>query len=152
MIELLTMGSFHALQHTALITLVCWCIMVVAVTIDLWTGIDKAKTRGERIHSRVLRRTVVKIGEYWRVLVMFLLFDIVASFIAAYDLPYGTMVGAVCILVIELRSVFENLSAKRSAASQIPDTLARIVQCKDVDQARQIMGELLKNLPNKEKN
>ncbi len=145
MIEIFTTTTLETLQHKALITLVCWGIMVAAIIIDLWTGIDKAKAKGEKIHSRTLRRTITKIGEYWRVLVMFLLFDIVASFISAYNLPYGSMLGAVCILVIELRSVFENLTAKRSAASQIPDTLSKIVQCKDLTNAKQLLEIIIKN-------
>lgn len=144
MIEFFTTGNIETLQYRALITLVCWGIMVAAVVIDLWTGIDKAKAKSEKIHSRILRRTITKIGEYWRVLVMFLLFDIVASFITAYNLPYGSMLGAVCILVIELRSVFENLGEKRSVASDIPDTLSKIVNCKDLAAAKQLL-ELINN-------
>ena len=44
---------------------------------------------------------------------MFLLFDIVGSFITVYNLPYASMFGTLCIVYIELRSVFENLKEKR---------------------------------------
>ncbi len=125
----------------ATVTLICWGVMIAAVFIDLWTGIDKAKALGERVHSQAMRRTVTKIGEYWRVLAMFLLFDIVASFVEAYNLPYGSMLGTICVLVIEVRSVFENLSAKRSVATGIPDVLTRILKCKDREMAQVIVNE-----------
>ena len=83
--------------------------MFIAVFIYMCTGVEKARARHEQIYSDKLRRTVAKIGEYWRVQIMFLLFDIVGSFITVYNLPYASMFGTLCIVYIELRSVFENL-------------------------------------------
>lgn len=140
MIEYFTSGDISLLQRQSLITLVCWGIMVAAVIIDLWTGIDKAKAKGEALHSRALRRTITKIGEYWRVLAMFLLFDIVASFIVAYTLPYGSMVGAICVIGIEACSVIENLREKRSSAAKIPDAIAKIIECNKIDEAKKLIN------------
>ena len=81
MIELITTGDFMEIQRRAIIILIFWIIMIIAVFIDLWTGVEKARARHEQIYSDKLRRTVAKIGEYWRVQIMFLLFDIVGSFI-----------------------------------------------------------------------
>ncbi len=145
MIEFITTGDMSIMQRQALITLVCWLIMVLAVTIDLWTGIDKAKSKKEEIHSKALRMTITKIGEYWRVLVMFLLFDIVASFIVSYTLPYASMLGAICVIGIEACSVLENLKAKRSSAAKIPEAIVKIIECKNIDEAKKLIN-LIKEL------
>lgn len=142
MIELLTTGDLIEIQRRAFIILIFWVIMVVAVFIDLWTGVEKARARHEHIYSDKLRRTVAKIGEYWRVQVMFLLFDIVGSFIAVYNLPYASMLGTLCIVYIELRSVFENLKEKRSTAADIPDAMKEIINCKDIEKAKELIEKL----------
>ena len=133
---------FLLLQQKAFIILVFWIIMVIAVFIDLWTGVEKAKAKHERIYSDRLRRTITKIGEYWRVQLMFLLFDIVGSFITAYNLPYASMAGTVCIVLIELRSVFENLKEKKSSAADIPQALKDIINCRDIEKARELIEKL----------
>ena len=83
-----------------------------------------------------------QIGEYWRVQIMFLLFDIVGSFISVYNLPYASMLGTVCIVYIELRSVFENLKEKRSSAVEILEVAQKIIDCKDSDGAKQLIKDL----------
>ncbi len=148
MIELITTGSTTQLQPQLLITLIFWIIMVCAVCIDLWTGVERARKMGEKLYSHRLRHTITKVGEYWRVQLMFLLFDIMASLISLYALPYASMLGTASIVAIELKSVFENLNQKRSAAADIPEMLRQIVQCKDLEGAKQ----LIEKLENKTKN
>ena len=142
MIELITTGDFMEIQRRAIIILIFWIIMIIAVFIDLWTGVEKARARHEQIYSDKLRRTVAKIGEYWRVQVMFLLFDIVGSFITVYNLPYASMLGTFCIVYIELRSVFENLKEKRSVAADIPEAMKEIINCKDIEKAKELIEKL----------
>lgn len=151
MIEYITNGDITVLQKQAVIILLCWGVMVAAVIIDLWTGIDKAKSKNEEIHSKALRMTITKIGEYWRVLVMALLFDIVASFIIAYNLPYGSMIGSICIIAIELRSMLENLKAKKSSAADMPDMLLKIIKCSDTNSAKKLVDYIIKNNENANK-
>ena len=126
-------------QRQVMIVLLFWTVMILAVLIDLWTGIEKAKATGMALHSHALRCTVTKIGEYWRVQLMFLLFDILALSMCIYALPYASMVGTVAVVAIEVRSVFENLREKRSSAADVPDMLLNIIRCKDVEGARRLL-------------
>ena len=141
-LDFISSDQIGELKRRAVVILVFWIIMVIAVFIDLWTGVEKARARHERIYSDKLRRTVAKIGEYWRVQIMFLLFDIVGSFISVYNLPYASMFGTVCIVYIELRSVFENLKEKRSSAVEILEVAQKIIDCKDSDGAKQLIKDL----------
>lgn len=140
--DLISIDQLVELKHKAIIIFIFWIIMVIAVFIDLWTGVEKAKVKHEKIYSDKLRRTISKIGEYWRVQIMFLLFDIIGSFISVYNLPYASMLGTVCIVYIELRSVFENLKEKRSSAVEILEVAQKIIDCKDSEGAKQLIKDL----------
>ena len=58
------------------------------------------------------------------------------------NLPYASMLGTVCIVYIELRSVFENLKEKRSSAVEILEIAQKIIDCKDSDGAKQLIKDL----------
>ena len=141
-LDFISSDQIGELKRRAIIILIFWIIMIIAVFIDLWTGVEKARARHEQIYSDKLRRTVSKIGEYWRVQIMFLLFDIIGSFITVYNLPYASMLGTVCIVYIELRSVFENLKEKRSSAADIIDVAQKIIECKDKNDAQLLIKDL----------
>ena len=138
------------MHKQVMIVLLFWAVMILAVLIDLWTGIEKAKATGMALHSHKLRCTVTKIGEYWRVQLMFLLFDVLALSMGIYALPYASMMGTVAVVAIEVRSVFENLKAKRSAAAEVPEMLLEIIRCKDAEGAKKLL-DLLKEKTEKEK-
>ena len=135
-LDFISSDQIGELKRRAVIILVFWIIMVIAVFIDLWTGVEKARARHEQI--------------YWRVQIMFLLFDIVGSFITVYNLPYASMFGTLCIVYIELRSVFENLKEKRSVAADIPEAMKEIINCKDIEKAKELI-EKLKGVGNEKK-
>ena len=76
MIEFFVTGDFKVIQSQVYIILAMWVIMILAVCVDLWAGTDSAKARGEKIYSGGLRRTFSKLGDYWRIQVMALIFDL----------------------------------------------------------------------------
>lgn len=77
---------------------------IVLIFADLYTGTQAAKHRGEVIHSRGLRRSVVKINLYLTAILLSKAFDNVFSF--GLDLTY---VVSALIAVTELKSNFENI-------------------------------------------
>ena len=89
MIEFFVTGDFNVIQSQVYIILAMWVIMVLAVCVDLWAGTDSAKARGEKIYSGGLRRTFSKLGDYWRIQVMSLIFDLIGSCIDWYALPFA---------------------------------------------------------------
>lgn len=62
-IETLNLGE---LKRMLAVVLVLWLLMIVAVSVDLWSGVEKAKAENRYISSGGFRRTFVKVGEYWR--------------------------------------------------------------------------------------
>lgn len=148
MLEYITAENWSALQNDIVlriaIILVCWGMMVASSFIDLWSGVDAAKACGEKIQSNGLRRTVSKLGDYFRIELFFLMFDGLGSLISWYELPYASMVGALAIILIEGKSVVENSRKKKSSAANIPDLIKTIVNASNVDQAKAIINQINK--------
>lgn len=123
------------------------CILVCAAAlIDMWTGIDAARTNKERIMSHGLRKTVRKIIDYLRIVFFFLLIDILGAVFPWYTLPYCAILATLGVLLIEGRSVIENSKKKRSAAGKVFDAMQEIISCTDSEKAHRII-EMIKEQP-----
>ena len=142
MIEFFVTGDFKVIQSQVYIILAMWVIMILAVCVDLWAGTDSAKARGEKIYSGGLRRTFSKLGDYWRIQVMALIFDLIGSCIDWYKLPFASMLVTAAIVLIEGRSVWENEKAKKSQVAKLPDAIRAIIQCADAKTAEQLLEKL----------
>lgn len=125
--------------HGITIIFMCCVLIIVACLIDLWTGIDAARKNKEKIRSKALRRTVVKILDYLRVVVFGVLIDILGLTFTWYIIPYCAIICTLGILVIEGKSVLENLQKKKSSAAQVVDVIQAIVDATDNDTAEKII-------------
>lgn len=130
------------------IVLVCWAFVFVANFVDFWSGRDTAKAIGERIDSKGYRRTFIKVGDYYRVLIFALLFDLIGSLFAFYKLPFASIIGSVSIIAIELKSVLENSRRKKSNAADVPDIVKKIIQCATTADGEKLLEEI-KNINDK---
>ncbi|MCF0218885.1 MAG: phage holin family protein [Muribaculaceae bacterium] len=100
--------------------------VTAAVVADLRSGLKKARRKGEAITSRGYRQTLEKLGCYLSVLAGLTTVD--AMLIAAavclrltggYSLPLLpvlTSLGAIGIVLVEVKSIAENSGRKRSFA------------------------------------
>lgn len=123
------------------------CVLVCAAAlIDMWTGIDAARTNKERIMSHGLRKTVRKIIDYLRIVYFFLLIDILGAVFSWYNLPYCAILATLGVLLIEGRSVIENSKKKQSAAGRVVDAVQEIIACVDSEKAQKII-EMIKEQP-----
>ena len=125
--------------HGITIIFVCFVLVVVACLIDLWTGVDAARKNREKIKSRILRRTVAKILDYLRVVVFGVLIDVLGLAFPWYAIPYAALVVTLGILLIEAKSVIENYQKSKSAAAQVVDMIANIIECGDNETAEKLI-------------
>lgn len=112
-VDLLWAAGFVAVEYL--------CVLL-AVLADLWSGWRKAGRRKERRTSRGLRNTVDKVARYFNALIALTVIDIMIIAGAAYlrstqgwDIPIFpvcTLVGAVALALIEVKSIYENASEK----------------------------------------
>lgn len=128
------------IQHGITIIFICCILIVAASFIDMWTGIDAARTMKEPISSRSLRKTVTKIIDYLRVLLFSVLIDILGLCFTWYIIPYCAILATLGVLLIEFRSVIENSRKKRSHAAEIVDVVAQIVKCATDKDAEKIIN------------
>lgn len=125
--------------HGITIIFMCFVLVIVACLIDLWTGVDAARKNREKIRSKILRRTVTKILDYVRVIIVGVLIDILGLSFTWYAMPYCAVVVTLGILIIEAKSVLENFHKKKSSAAQVVDIIEAIVEATDNDTAEKII-------------
>lgn len=130
------------------IIFICCVAIIVAVLLDLNTGINAAKKNHEKIKSRILRRTITKIIDYLRVLVLGAIIDVLGLAFPWYNIPYCAILVAVGVVLIEAKSVLENYQKSKSAASELPDMLIDVIKAVTREDAQRII-ELIKAENNK---
>ncbi len=130
----------HDVSRGLTIIFICCILVVAAALLDMWTGVDAARANKERIRSHSLRKTVRKVIDYLRIVVFGCLIDILGLFFPWYDIPYACIVVTLGVILIEGKSVIENLKKKRSSAAQVVDIVGKIVECADERDARKLIG------------
>ena len=95
---------------------------LIFIALDYWAGIRKAKQRGEKITSDGWKRTVDKVARYYNMMLALCVVDAmqVASlwYLDTYDgcsmplFPFITVIGALFIAAIEVKSIFESADDK----------------------------------------
>lgn len=126
------------------IILVCWFFMVVSSIVDFWSGTTTAKALGQALMSHGFRRTVTKIGDYARLMLFALMFDILGSLLSFYIIPFATILCTIAVIYIEGKSVVENSKRKKAHAADVPDIVKKIVQAATVEQGHEILNEVTK--------
>ena len=142
MIDYLVTGEFSRIQLRVYIILAMWVVMVMAVCMDLWAGVNSARARGEVINSGGFRRTIGKLGDYWRIQVMALIFDVIGSCIPWYEYPYASMIVTAAIVLIEGRSVWENERAKKGNVAKLPAAIRDIINCTTAKSAEELLKKI----------
>jgi hypothetical protein len=119
-------------QHfnTLLIVLaVLYACVFIAVMIDLFFGVKRAKSLQIARTSFGYRRTITKLTSYFGLMLMFSIIDVAASVVL--KMPYFTVLGAIGIVIIEAKSVYENLKHQEKNVEQFPKTLHKLLENKD---------------------
>lgn len=128
-----------------IIIFTCSILICIACLMDMWTGIDAARANKEKIRSKPLRKTGIKIVDYFRLLIIFVLIDILGLCFPWYNLPYGAIIGTAGVLFVEGFSVVENLRRKKSHAAEVADVAAKIVKCLTTEDAEKIIKMIRDN-------
>lgn len=148
MLELIEAKNISALMFFIVIRvgiiLVCWFFMVVSSIVDFWSGTTTAKALGQTLMSHGFRRTITKIGDYVRLMLFALMFDILGSLLSFYIVPFATILCTIAVIYIEGKSVVENSKRKKAHAADVPDIVKKIVQAATAEQGHKILNEITK--------
>lgn len=143
------MNITQDVMHGVTIIFICCVAIIVAVLLDLNTGITAAKKNHEKIKSRILRRTITKIIDYLRVLVFGVIIDVLGLAFPWYNIPYCAILVAVGVVLIEAKSVLENYQKSKSAASELPDMLMDVIKAVTREDAQRIIEAIKAENDNK---
>lgn len=130
----------------AVIIVICWIFSIIACIVDFWNGTLTAKILGEKLMSHGFRRTVIKIGDYARVLMFAFMVDALGSLLSFYILPFATMLCALAILCIEGKSVLENSKRRKAHAGDVPDMVKQIIQAVTTEQGNEVFNKIVNQL------
>jgi hypothetical protein len=146
--------SFHLnitqdVGHGMTLIFICAVAILLAVLIDLSTGVERAKKCKEKIRSHILRRTISKVVDYYRLLFFGVIIDVLGLAFVWYNMPYCAVVVAVGAVLIEAKSVLENYHQMKSPAAEMPDMTAAAIKASTSRVADEII-EIIKDNVRKE--
>jgi hypothetical protein len=125
--------------HGMTLIFICAIAILIAVLLDLSTGLDAAKKCKERIRSHILRRTINKVVDYYRLLFFGVIIDVLGLAFVWYNIPYCAILVSVGIVLIEAKSVLENYKKMKSSARDVPEMVARIMKAVTDKEAEEII-------------
>lgn len=145
------MPFLQAFMVQLIIIAVVYLFVMVAIFLDLWAGIRKAKASGEFRSSYGLRKTVGKIGDYYNMLFIVTIIDALQMLLVMLlnyhtntllpILPFLTFGGGIFACVIEGKSIYEKKSDKDKAkVAETAKALSEILKNKD---NQEIIGSFL---------
>lgn len=156
MLELIEAKNFNGLMFFIAIRvgiiLICWIFMILSSIVDFWSGTTTAKALGQALMSHGFRKTITKIGDYVRLMLFALMFDILGSLLSFYIIPFATILYTVAVIYIEGKSVVENSKRKKAHAAEVPDIVKQIVRATTAEQGHEILDKINQLLTLNEKN
>ena len=112
-------------------------VPVLLIALDFWAGIRKAHTRGDRIRSDKMQRTIQKLSRYYNAILSMLVLDGVqiAGFVflhifngwTLYTFPLFTLLAVLFVASIEIKSIWEPADAKESREMKEVSELAKAI-------------------------
>ncbi len=119
-----------------------YILVFLAMMADLWSGVRKAKQRGDRRTSYGYQRTVAKASRYYNMMIALTVIDamqIIGVWYLStfYDyrlpiFPFITTIGAIGVGFIELKSIYEKAEDKaKNDYAQLAVLIGKLAQNKD---------------------
>lgn len=127
-----------------------YVVVLFAILADLYAGWRKAKKDGFLRSSKGLRRTVKKVAEYYNLMFVVSLIDLVqmtAIWQAGWNLPqmpFFTMLATIFLCIIELKSIYERKSEKERADMEtVAKFIAKVAKDKDTKQLIEMFSDVI---------
>ena len=111
-------GDYKTLITTLFVVCFAWIVVIVAMLIDLYFGVKKAKELGEATSSEGVRRTINKATYYFALMgfaFLFDIFDVVTPYFFPHPLgsvPFVSVFVALGLVLTEAKSVREKAEDK----------------------------------------
>jgi hypothetical protein len=116
-------SHFNALLTVLAVLYAC---VFASVLIDLFFGVRRAKRLKIARTSFGYRRTITKLTGYFGLMIMLSIADVAASVV--FKMPYFTVTGAIGIVIVEAKSVFENLKQEEKSVEEVQKALLKLFE------------------------
>ena len=101
----------------------------LSVIVDWVVGVRRARKLKIMRTSYGYRRTITKLTGYFGLMMMFSITDVVASVV--FKMPYFSVAGAIGIVLVEAKSVFENLKQQEKNIAEVQRLLLTFSENKE---------------------
>ncbi|MDL2313305.1 phage holin family protein [Bacteroidales bacterium OttesenSCG-928-B11] len=122
-------GDWNHFKTLLIVLVVLYSCVFVSALIDLYFGVKRARRLKIARTSFGYRRTITKLTSYFGLLIMLSIADVAASIIL--NLPYFTVIGAIGIIIVETKSVIENLRQNEKGIEEVQKTLLKLFENKE---------------------
>ena len=125
-------GDYKTLITTLFVVCFAWIVVIVAMLIDLYFGVKKAKELGEATSSEGFRRTINKATYYFALMgfaFLFDIFDVVTPYFFPHPLgsiPFVSVFAALGLVLTEAKSVREK--AEEKARRRTDESFRKILE------------------------
>lgn len=111
-------GDYQAIINKLIVVGILWSVVLLAMIIDFYFGIRKAKQIGEVRSSEGYKRSVSKFNQYFAMLVFAFLFDGIVPFSYFFEFPISaipvvSLLATVALVFTEAKSVHEKADEKQ---------------------------------------
>ena len=130
MIPSILTHNYEAIYNTLIIFTILYTIILLAVLIDLYFGVQRARRLNIVRTSFGFRRTINKLTTYFGLTIMLSLADIVTSII--FKFPYFTIITTLGVILVEAKSVLENIkNYNKNDTEKLQAAIMQILKNKD---------------------
>lgn len=154
--DIVTFEFSTAFVHSvALHLLICvgmWFLVIAAIFTDLCDRVYTQKKLKKPLFSHRMRKTIDKVGEYWRFLVIAFMIDaviFVACTLLGYrSAPFVTLVFTIIQLIIEVKSLFEHARERKTSVAEMQEIIKKVVEAgsdRDAKQAIKAVVEYIED-------
>jgi len=116
-----------------IVLVILYSCVFVSVLIDLLFGVKRAKRLKIVRTSLGYRRTITKLTSYFGLMLMLSIADVAASVVL--KMPYFTVIGTIGIVIIEAKSVIENIRNEEKNVAEVQKLLLKLFENKEIIQA-----------------
>lgn len=146
-------GDYAAIINKLMVIGVFWSIVLLAMIVDFYFGIKKARQIGEVRSSEGYKRSVSKFNQYFAMLLFAFFFDAIVPFSYFFEfplsaIPFVSLLATVALVFTEGKSVYEKADEKQRRKVN-----ASLVQVLEILEKREdILHELLSNYKKQNEN
>ena len=119
-------NRLHAILTVLVVVYAC---VFVSVVIDLVFGVKRANDLNIARTSFGYRRSITKLISYFGLMLMLSIADIASSVL--FKMPYFSVIGAIGIVIVEMKSVFENIRHRDKNVEEIQKLLLKFFENKE---------------------